>query len=225
MGLKSVIKGFLKMSGVYAGSATYLAEHGYTDEYMELLEQARAKAKKKADRQEGQALYAQALMFRGELKRAAAEYEKVDIDRLPKAIKGVVTGNFILCLFLLEKPAQIKELLSQRNAEAFSGSSLIMRRNVGIQEYVNRRYENAVTVFVKLVGLPDPRATLMADICLVKTLLKLDMNDRAREIAGMGFDRYNGRGELTTLVNSLRLRINSPKDHGGSGGKKKKKHK
>lgn len=225
MGLKSVIKGFLKMSGVYAGSAAYLAEHGYTDEYLDLLEKARARAKKKSDREEGQALFAQALMFRGELKRAAEEYEKVNIDRLPKTIRGVFTGNFILCLFLLEKPSRIKEIFSERNAEAFSGSSLIMRRNVGIQEYINRRYENAVTVFIKLVGLPDPRATLMADVCLVKTLLKLDMNDRAGEIADMGFDRYHGKGELTSLINSLELKINSPKRESAKGGKKGKKRK
>lgn len=225
MGLKSVIKGFLKMSGIYADSAAYLAEHGYTDEYLELLEKARVRARKKSDKEEGQALLAQALMFRGELKRAAEEYEKVNIDKLPGTIKGVFTGNFILCLFLLDKPARIKELLSERNAEAFSGSSLIMRRNVGIQEYINRRYENAVTVFIKLVGLPDPRATLMADVCLVKTLLKLDMNERAEEIAGAGFDRYRGKGELTSLINSLQMKINSPKREAAKAGKKGKKRK
>lgn len=225
MGLKDAIKGFLKMTGPYADSATFLAEHGYTDEYISLLASAREKAKRSRDIAEGQALYAQALMFRGELRGALGEYENTDIDRLPEAIKGVFVGNFILCLFLLDKPQKIKELLEGRNAEVFSGSSLIMRRNVGIREYVNRQYENAVTVFVKLAGMPDPRATLMADICLVKSMLKLDMYERAREIAELGFDRYRGKGELTAVVNRLRSEIDSSGKSGktGKAGKNVKK--
>lgn len=35
--LKESVKGFLKMTGHFADSAVYLAEHGYDDEYMRLL--------------------------------------------------------------------------------------------------------------------------------------------------------------------------------------------
>ena len=66
-------------------------------------------------------------------------------------------------------------------------------------------------------------STLMADICLVRAMLALDMNDRAKEIADMGFGRYVGMGDITAEVNRLRLKMNSAGKPQRSGGKKKKK--
>ncbi|MCM1578902.1 MAG: hypothetical protein NC078_08910, partial [Ruminococcus sp.] len=145
------------------------------------------------------------------------EYEKVDIDRLGKDEAAAFVGNYVMCLFLLDKPQRIRQLINEREREAFGGGTLIMRRTVGIREYIEKRYENAVEVFLKLLSEPDPRVTLMADICLVKAMLKLDMNERAKEIAALGFDRYKGRGEITSEVNRLKIAINSGK------GKKKRK--
>lgn len=209
MGIKDSIKGFLKMTGHYAGSAVFLAENGYCEKYIEMLRGELETAKKAADIAQGQALLAQGLMFKGEVKRSLEEYERVDIDRLGRAEGSAFVGNYALCLFLLDRPMRIRQLLIDRNREAFSGNTLIMRRTVGIREYIEKRYENAVTVFFKLLSEPDPRVTLMADICLVKTMLKLDMRERAREIAELGFDRYRGMGEITTEVGRLRVAINS----------------
>lgn len=207
--LTKKIKGFLKMSGHYSGSAIYLAEHGYDDTYIDMLNKERETASGDAKNAQGKALYAQALLFRGQLRAALPEFEGTDVSKLPREMKSVFANNYILCLFLLEKPRQIRQVYTDLNKEALSENSLVMRRTIGIREHIEKRYENAVTVFVKLLSQPDPRVTLMADICIVKSMLALDMRDRAAEIAQLGFSRYNGRREITTIVNKLNMRIKS----------------
>ena len=84
MGIKDTLKGFLKMSGHYSDSAVYLAENGYNNTYLEMLSAERETAKKKSEIAEGQALYAQALMFMGRMKDAQTQYENTDIPHLAK---------------------------------------------------------------------------------------------------------------------------------------------
>ena len=48
--IKEKLKGFLKMTGHYADSAMYLAEHGYDDEYMKRLEEEIVTAKNDKER-------------------------------------------------------------------------------------------------------------------------------------------------------------------------------
>lgn len=222
MKLKDTIKGFLKMTGHYSGSAVYLAEHGYNDKYFEMLLSERESAKKRSEIEEGQALYAQALMYKGRLKEALEEYEKVDIKKLAKHLNSVFVNNYILCLFLLNKFGRAKEIYTEYNSIALAENTLVMRRSVGINEHICKRYENSVTVFIKLLSEPDPRVTLMADICLVRSLLSLGMKERAAEIADMGFGRYSGMGDITAEVNRLKFRISS-RDKKTGGSKKKKK--
>lgn len=221
MNLKETVKGFLKMTGHFADSAVYLAEHGYSAEYLQKLAAETESAKSAKDKAEGQALTAQAYLFRGELRRSLEEFEKIDIGKLPKHLNSVFVNNYILCLFLLGKPNRIREIYEQYNSIALAENTLVMRRTIGIKEYIDKRYENAVTVFIKLLSEPDPRNTLMADICLVKSMLALDMRERAREIADMGFARYVGMGDITAEVNRLRLKLsgNPP----AKGAKKKRK--
>ncbi|MGN0638808.1 MAG: hypothetical protein ACI4J0_10590 [Huintestinicola sp.] len=222
--LKDSIKGFLKMTGHYADSAMYLAEHGYNDEYMKMLSAECETAGNPKEKAEGQALTAQGLLFRGKLRDALKAFEETDISRLPKAVGHVFANNYILCLFLLEKPERIRTLYEEQNKLVLGEGSLVMRRTVGIKEFIEKRYENAVTVFIKLLSEPDPRCTLMADICIVKAMLKLDMKERAAEIAELGFGRYSGMGDITALVNRLRLMINAvPRTNGGKNNKKKKR--
>lgn len=208
MKLTETVKGFLKMSGHYSGSAVYLAEHGYDDRYMQMLAEECDTAGKSRDKAEGQALTAQALLFRGELKAASEEFDKTPVEMLPKHVDGVFANNMILCLFLLDKPQRIREVYRDFNKVLLGENTLVMRRTIGIKEYIDKRYENAVTVFIKLLSCPDPRATLMADICMVKALLKLDMRERAGEIAEMVFRRYAGKREITEITNRLNMEIN-----------------
>ncbi len=210
------------MTGHYSGSAVYLAEHGYNDKYLEMLASERESAKKKKDIEEGRALYAQALMYRGRLKESLEEYETTDIKRLPEQLNSVFVNNYILCLFLLNRFGRAKEIYSEYNSIALAENTLVMRRSVGINEHISKRYENAVTVFIKLLSEPDPRTTLMADICLVRSMLSLGMKDRAAEIAELGFGRYSAMGDITAEVNRLELKIRS-KDKKSGGSKKRKK--
>lgn len=208
------------MTGHYSDSAVYLAEHGYNDEYMKMLADEHEKAKKISDKCEGQALIAQAYMFRGELKKALEEFDKTEIARLPKQLASVFVNNYIMCLFLLGRDSRIREIYLQYNKIALAENTLVMRRTIGIKEYIDKRYENAVTVFLKLLNEPDPRVTLMADICLVRAMLALDMNERANEIAELGFSRYNGRGDITAEVNRLKMKISG---HQAKKSRSKKK--
>lgn len=224
-GIKETVKGFLKMTGHYADSAVYLAEHGYNDEYMKMLAALLETARRPRDKAEGQALTAQALLFRGELESALTAFEETDIERLPPHADSVFVNNYILCLFLLEKPARIREIYETHNSIALNEDTLVMRRTIGIKEYIEKRYENAVTVFIKLLNMPDPRCTLMADICLVRTMIKLDMTDRAREIAALGFDRYTGMGDITREVNRLKMRLEKTARTENKTKKKKGKRK
>lgn len=223
--LKETVKGFLKMTGHYADSAMYLAEHGYNDEYMKMLSAECETAGNPKEKAEGQALTAQGMLFLGKLRDALDAFEQTDISRLPKTIGHVFVNNYILCLFLLGKPERIRTLYEEQNRLVLGENSLVMRRTVGIKEYIEKRYENAVTVFIKLLSEPDPRYTLMADICIVKTMLKLDMKERAAEIAELGFGRYTGMGDITAEVNRLRLMINAVPRTSGNGGKNNKKKK
>lgn len=220
MRIKEKLKGFLKMTGHYADSAMYLAEHGYDDEYMKRLEEEIVTAKNDKERAEGTGLKAQALMFRGELEKALSEYDRTEIKKLPKHMNSVFVNNYIMCLFLLKKFSRVNEIYVEYNAIALAENTLVMRRTMGIREFIGKRFENAVTIFIKLVEEPDPRVTLMADICLVKSMLALDMNERAKEIADLGFSRYSGKGDITREVNKLTMQINK---HGRSGKNTSKK--
>jgi len=221
--LKESVKGFLKMTGHFADSAVYLAEHGYDDEYMRLLGAECEGAGNPKEQAEGMALTAQGLLFRGQLRDALKAFEETDISKLNRSVGHVFVNNYIFCLFLLNKPERIRTIYEEQNKLALSEGSLFMRRTIGIKEYIEKRYENAVTVFVKLLSEPDPRCTLMADICIVRTMLKLDMRDRAAEIAELGFGRYSGKGDITAEVNRLRLAISSQGVKKGNSKKKKRK--
>lgn len=221
--LKESVKGFLKMTGHFADSAVYLAEHGYDDEYMRLLGAECESAGSQKEQAEGMALTAQGLLFRGQLRDALKAFEETDVSKLNRSVGHVFVNNYIFCLFLLNKPERIRAIYEEQNKLALSEGSLFMRRTIGIKEYIEKRYENAVTVFVKLLSEPDPRCTLMADICIVRTMLKLDMKDRAAEIAELGFGRYSGKGDITAEVNRLRLAISSQGVKKGSSKKKKRK--
>ncbi|MGN0666038.1 MAG: hypothetical protein ACI4KF_05880 [Huintestinicola sp.] len=225
MGVKSLFKDLLSSKGHYNGSVKILAEEGYSDRYMECLEKELSTASKKKDIAEGKAFFAQALLFRGELKKAEKAFADVDSSELPKHVDSVFFNNYIVCLFLMGGEGhmkQISQIYDEHNHTLLSDPTLVMRRTVGIHEFIEKRYENAVTVFIKLLSEPDSRLTLYADICLVKTLLALDMYERAKEIADAGFPRYKKTGEISEEIRRLNTRINAGDLRSGKKGKKRK---
>ncbi len=222
------IKGFLKMSGDYSRAAEYLTQNGYDEEYINMLRAAMEKAPKGRRQEEGKALIAQGLLFKGDLTAAAEAFGECEIKKLSRSLGHVFVNNYILCLFLTDKFKEINELYEKHNALVLGESSVVMRRTIGIREFIARRYENAVTVFVKAVSTDDRRSVLMIDICLVRAMLRLDMFDRAREIAQKSFPAYYGRGELTELIRKTEMRIESGarknaggRKHGRKNGQKR----
>ncbi|MBQ3918124.1 MAG: hypothetical protein II695_00485 [Oscillospiraceae bacterium] len=208
MGLRDRIKGFLKMSGPYAEAAQYLASHGYDREYIAILDRL-AQGAKKRDIPDGMALKAQGLLFMGELDEAAEVFAQTDARGVSREIAPVFINNYILCLFFLDRFKEAGEIYKEYNDIALDGS-VYMKRSVGIAEHISGRYENAVTVFVKLLTEPDPRCTLMADICLARSMLRLDMAPRAREIAN-GFAKYHGKSQITRLTDKIIMKSTAPK--------------
>lgn len=214
---KSLFKRLLTVKGRFSESVKLLAAEGYSDGYMIKLEEERFACTRKKDIVQGDALIAQAKLFRGELNGALELFEQIDISLLPKEMRCVYSSNYLMCVFILGKTNRVKELYVSLNEWLLSENIPQMRRSVGINEYAEKRYENAVTVFVKLISVPDPRATLFNDYCLVKAMVALDMYDEAVKIAQESFSRYKGRGEFYTKVKELQSRAESRADAARSG--------
>lgn len=77
-----------------------------------------------------------------------------------------------------------------------------MKRTLALHECMNGRYENAVTVLAKLME----SECRFLDLCIVKTVLKLDMYERAMELSA-DFGKYDGREELEFEAKKLKKKI------------------
>ncbi len=199
-------KKLLISKSAYSDSVKILAKDGYSDEYITFLQSKIAECKKEKDKQEGNSLLAQGYMFNGQLREALKVFETVDITKVPKELRTIFSTNYLLCAFLLGKTNKVKQIYEELNLYILGEDIPQMRRSVGIKEYVERRYENAVTVFVKLLEAPDPRATLFVDYCLVKSMIALDMYDEAKKIADT-FSRYDDKKEITAEVKKVRNKL------------------
>ena len=203
MSISEKVKGFLGLSGPFSQTAAYLAEHGYNARYMQMLEELLPTLKSKRDTEDCKALIAQGYLFRGELKKAEEHFTGVDISLMSRESRPAFANNHVLCLFLLKKEGQMLKTFAEYESYILQDDTLLRRRSIALREFANGDYEAAVTVLVKLMSEADSRATLMADICLVRTMLRLDMYRQADEIARRQFDRYKGKFELTALATSL----------------------
>ncbi|MGN0642960.1 MAG: hypothetical protein ACI4JJ_07415 [Huintestinicola sp.] len=228
MQTRSLLKKLINVKGHYAESVKLLAKEGYSDGYMTLLKEEISSAKKKKDAAEGQAFLAQAHLFRGELDSAEKAFAAADYAHLPDHISSVFFNNYIVCLFLMGGEGHMKEIsriYKEHNKTVLAENTLVMRRTIGINEFIEKRYENAVTVFVKLLSEPDPRTTLFADICLTKSLLALDMFDRAKEISDAGFGRYKGMGDIYEETKRIKTKISAGLLTSSAPAKKRKNRK
>ena len=189
----------------YKESLKILAEQGYSDEYVEELKKgiAAAKGTKAA---EGICNLTNAYIFRGELSEAVKAFENIEMKRLKLYIAGILAGNMMLCLFILNKFKEADELFEKYNDMILRDNSVVMKRSLAIHEHIRKRYENSVTILIKIIDEADPRDTMFVDICLIKSFLRLDMYERAFEFS-KGLDRYNNKNELTDEVAKIRKKI------------------
>ncbi|MBQ4226181.1 MAG: hypothetical protein II664_07705 [Oscillospiraceae bacterium] len=198
---------FRKKKDYYSESMKILTEKGYCEEYTEKLLSEIAEAKSPSDIAEGKSRYANSLLFMGELKRAANAYEDVETEKVPKVSAQAFLANRILCLFLLNRFAAADEIYVQYNKIVLGEPNVFLRRSLGIHQFIAGNFDAAVTVFIKIINdYSDERKTLMTDICIVRSFLKLDMIADAQK-ASEDFSAYDGKNELTELCRKLRKKI------------------
>lgn len=208
---------FKKKEYIYKESTEILQKEGYSKNYIESLNKAVQKAGELNEINEGTSFLASAYLFTGDLYKAAETFSQVNIDYIPEAIKSTHVSNYLLTLFLQNRYPKCEEVYLEYNRYALSDSGIFMRRSMGIHQFSTQNYDAAATVFLKALKLVEKnKKTYMLDICLVKTLNKLEMYPEAMKYTN-NFQIYGGMGKITTIANSLRKTARE-----GSKGSKKK---
>jgi hypothetical protein len=196
----------LRRKRPFASSAAVLGEEGFSERYIEALKEDIEPLKKSRDIAKGQNLLINGLIIRGHLTESYEVYkdceEKHIFDKLDKTLYPNLLHNVIFSLFIRDKFGEADRIYKEYNHVVLADTSNTMKRTLALHECMNERYENAVTVLAKLL---DSECRFV-DLCIVKTVLKLDMYDRAEELSA-GFDRYKGCDELEKAAQKLRKKI------------------
>ena len=194
-------------------SLELLGKNGFTDEYAEMLKLEIAEAERPKDIAKGKSFLANALLIRGRLTEAYAEFESIDMKKLERYLQGNLVSNMIFCKFVQDDFKTADFLYKEYNEAVLGEHTDAMKRSLAIHEHISGRYENSVEIYVKMIG-SDCR---FLDICMVKALLRLDLFERANEFT-IGFERYKNCNELSIEAAKLQKKINE-----NVGPKKKKK--
>lgn len=195
---------FFKKKCNFKRALEVLAKEGFTENYAETLKAELAEAERPKDIAKGKSFLANALLILGDLTEAYTVFEEIDIKKLEHYLRGNLVGNMIFCKFVRDDFAAAEELYQKYNAEVLGEHDEVMKRSLGIHQHIQGRYEVAVEVFIKMI---DGNCRFL-DICMVKTFLRLNMYERAREFAA-GFDRYKDCGELGEEVEKLQKKISA----------------
>ena len=217
---------FKKKSNIYKDTVNILTEHGYSDEYLAALKAAMEKAKTPAEIAEGQNMLGTALLFRGELDEAYNTFSQTDDEKIQKLLKQSFAANYLLCLFLLNKFREAEELFVRLNKELLDENTLLMRRSMGIHQFIAGNYDAALTIFLKaykeskrLEHSDGSRNSSMLCFCLVRTLLKLDMYEGAADYLP-ALSPISDKGQLGVLCGKMKRTV---ADKVANKNKRKKK--
>lgn len=198
--------GLFKKSSPFKNSAAVLADNGFTDVYIEALRKDIEPLKKPKDIAKGQSYLINALIIAGRLEEGCSLYKKYSeenlFDKLDKALYPNLLHNVIFAYFIRNKYKEAETIYKEKNEFVLKDTSDTMKRSLALHECMNGRYENAVTVLAKLLD-SDCR---FVDLCIVKTVLKLDMFSRANELSA-NFGEYKGRNELEAEAQKLKKKI------------------
>lgn len=190
----------------FSGSSAILAEEGFSERYEEKLRSEVTEDLKPSEKAAGYNYLINALIIEGKLSEGYevfADMEKEGLlSKLDKYLLPNLLHNVIFSLFARDRFKDAEELYKKYNSDVLKEHTDTMRRTLAIHEFINERYENAVTILAKLMDSPCG----FIDFCLVKTVLRLDMYDRADEIS-VNFDAYKGKYELEKAVSKMRKRI------------------
>lgn len=198
--------GLFKKSSPFKNSAAVLADNGFTDVYIEALKKDIEPLKKPKDIAKGQSYLINALIIAGRLEEGCSLYKKYSeenlFDKLDKALYPNLLHNVIFAYFIRNKYKEAETIYKEKNEFVLKDTSDTMKRSLALHECMNGRYENAVTVLAKLLD-SDCR---FVDLCIVKTVMKLDMFSRANELSA-NFGEYKGRNELEAEAQKLKKKI------------------
>lgn len=198
--------GLFKKSSPFKNSAAVLADNGFTDVYIEALRKDIEPLKKPKDIAKGQSYLINALIIAGRLEEGCSLYKKSSeekiFDKLDKTLYPNLLHNVIFAYFIRNKYKEAENIYKEKNEIVLHDTSDTMKRSLALHECMNGRYENAVTVLAKLLD-SDCR---FVDLCIVKTVLKLDMFSRAEELSA-NFGEYKGRNELEAEAQKLKKKI------------------
>lgn len=198
--------GLFKKSSPFKNSAAVLADNGFTDVYIEALKKDIEPIKKPKDIAKGQSYLINALIIAGRLEEGCSLYKKYSeenlFDKLDKTLYPNLLHNVIFAYFIRNKYKEAETIYKEKNEFVLKDTSDTMKRSLALHECMNERYENAVTVLAKLLD-SDCR---FVDLCIVKTVLKLDMFSRANELSA-NFGEYKGRNELEAEAQKLKKKI------------------
>ncbi|MBP1560591.1 MAG: hypothetical protein J6C96_05025 [Oscillospiraceae bacterium] len=206
---------FFKKKCGFEKSLAVLGEKGFCEEYAEQLNRELGEAVRKQDIARGKSMLANALLILGRLSEAYAVFEDTEIKDLERALQGNLVGNMIFCKFVQDDFKTADELYRTYNAAVLGERSDVMKRSLAIHEHISGRYENSVEIIAKML---DSECRFL-DICMVKSMLRLDMFERAAEFAA-GFDRYKDCAQLSDEVSKLKSKVMG----GLPSGKRTRKH-
>ena len=183
-------------------SLTILSEKGFTVEYAQSLKNEISEAEREQDIAKGKSFLANAQLILGDITDAYRTFEEINKKKLEPYLLGNLVSNMVFADFVRDRFKSAEELYKTYNAAILGEHSDASKRSLAIHEHISGRYENSVEI---LVNMMDSECRFL-DICMVKSMLRLDMFEQAADFSAY-FNRYISCGELGEEVKKLKNKI------------------
>lgn len=193
---------FFKKKCRFEKALSILGKNGFTREYTDMLKTELTEAERPQDIAKGKSFLANALLIQGDLTEAYQTFKEIDLKKLDRTLHGNLISNMIFCLYVQNKFKAAEELYKEHNAVVLNEHSDTSKRSLAIHQHINENYEAAIEI---LANMLDSECRFL-DICMVKSMLRLDMYERAAEFTKF-FNRYENCGELTKEIHKLKNKI------------------
>ncbi|MBQ3162471.1 MAG: hypothetical protein IJC04_10155 [Oscillospiraceae bacterium] len=193
---------FFKKKCRFEKALSLLSKNGFTREYTDMLKIELKEAERPQDIAKGKSFLANALLIQGDLKEAYQTFNEINLKKLDSSLHGNLISNMIFCLYVQNKFKDAEELYQKHNVAVLNEHSDASRRSLAIHQHINENYEASIEI---LANMLDSECRFL-DICMVKSMLRLDMYERAAEFTRF-FSRYENCGELTKEIHKLKNKV------------------
>ena len=193
---------FVKKKCRFEKALSILGKSGFTREYTEMLKKELTEAERPQDIAKGKSFLVNALIIQGDLTEACQIFEEINLKKLDTTLHGNLISNVIFGLFVQNKFKAADELYKKYNVAVLNEHSDASRRSLAIHQHISGNYEAAIEI---LINMMESECRFL-DICMVKSMLRLDMYERAAEFTKF-FDRYENCNELTKEIHKLKNKI------------------